>query len=451
MFDSTSIQVQPGRPARPRAAIFALCTILAMTGNTRASAQCTGVWTGSPGPAPSARNYHAMAYDAARGRTVLFGGQNAGGNLADTWEWDGSAWALVATTGPAARSLHAMTYDSVRGKVVLFGGFGFSFRRDTWEWDGVAWVQKSNTGPTARFLPGLAFDAVRGKVVLFGGFDGLSKADTWEWNGTTWTQVIAPGPSARYALPLAFDEARSRIVLFGGLEAGTTPRGDTWEFNGTSWVLVCGSGPSPRYGHMMCFDSLRGRMMVFGGTDGVPKNDTWEANGAIWNWVTSSGPTARYSGAVAFDIDRQEAFLFGGTPGTGFLGDAWRYKGPGPPTIINSPLGVAVNVGQMASFTASATGNGPFSWQWRANGVNLANVGPYSGVNTHTLTINPITMAEVAAYDCVVANSCGSVRSNPAAPQVIPCVGDLNGDLLIDGQDTQILVDMMLLTNGVCP
>src|SRR5512134_80585 len=37
---------------------------------------------------PLSRNGHAMAYDSARGRVVLFGGVRSSGYLADTWEWD---------------------------------------------------------------------------------------------------------------------------------------------------------------------------------------------------------------------------------------------------------------------------------------------------------------------------------------------------------------------------
>lgn len=424
---------------------------LAASTSTPVKGQCSGVWSNAPTPAPSPRNNHAMVYDSGRDRTVLFGGADAGGNKGDTWEWNGVSWLLVATSGPSARSLHNMAYDSVRGVTVLFGGFGVSFRRDTWEWNGVSWAYKSNTGPTARFLHGMAFDASRGKVVLFGGFDGTSKGDTWEWNGTTWTQIATPGPSPRYALPLAYDESRSRIILFGGLEGGFIPRNDTWEYNGSSWIQVCGTGPSPRYSHVMAFDPHRNRMILFGGTDGTTKGDTWEAQGAAWSPVIGPGPSPRYSSGMIFDPVRREAVLFGGTPGSGYLGDTWRYKGPGPPTILSSPASISVNVGQMAIFSASATGGGPLSWQWRANGVNLTNVGPYSGVNTPTLTINPIGLNEVAAYDCVVGNACGSARSDPAAPKVTPCLGDLNGDALINGLDIQILVNAMLFTNGICP
>src|SRR5882672_1673729 len=52
-------------------------------------------WTQKlPANSPPARNSHAMAYDAARGQDVLFGGSGANnGLLSDTWVWDGSNWA----------------------------------------------------------------------------------------------------------------------------------------------------------------------------------------------------------------------------------------------------------------------------------------------------------------------------------------------------------------------
>ena len=54
-----------------------------------ASVPAQVTWT----EAPLMRNRDgpALAYDAARGRVVLFGG-SGGGYLADTWEWDGNDW-----------------------------------------------------------------------------------------------------------------------------------------------------------------------------------------------------------------------------------------------------------------------------------------------------------------------------------------------------------------------
>jgi hypothetical protein len=82
-----------------------------------------------------------MAYDAARGRTVLFGGHSGTGWLYETHEWDGTNWITRQTSAaPATRWAHALAFDEARARVVLFGGFyndgrgtGGTFG-DTWEY-----------------------------------------------------------------------------------------------------------------------------------------------------------------------------------------------------------------------------------------------------------------------------------------------------------------------------
>lgn len=51
-------------------------------------------WTKLPGGPPRRRGA-AMAFDAARGRTVLFGGDGDDGILGDLWEHDGHQWTRV--------------------------------------------------------------------------------------------------------------------------------------------------------------------------------------------------------------------------------------------------------------------------------------------------------------------------------------------------------------------
>lgn len=106
-------------------------------------------WANVATEGPAARTRHRMAYDAARGVTVLFGGQNGTGPSAtypdDTWTWDGKAWTRIEATGPSPRWVHAMAYDQARQRVVLFGGgLGgrpFNALGDTWEWDGARWTE----------------------------------------------------------------------------------------------------------------------------------------------------------------------------------------------------------------------------------------------------------------------------------------------------------------------
>ncbi len=202
-------------------------------------------WTPeTPATRPPARQFSAMAYDASRGRVVMFGGL-AATRLADTWEWDGANWTQMSpTASPPARDGHRMVYDVARRRVVLFGGgTGVrSYLGDTWEWDGATWRQRTSaTSPTPRRDFGLAYDRTRRRVVLFGGDTGFGTADTWEWDGTNWTQMSANGASARWNHALAYDEATQRVVLVGGFYYARRPNErpvfhqDTWEWDGQSW------------------------------------------------------------------------------------------------------------------------------------------------------------------------------------------------------------------------
>src|SRR5262245_40547835 len=113
-----------------------------------------------------------MAFDSARNRVVLFGGESAAAALiGDTWEWDGQEWTQQEDTGPAARKVRAMAYDSVRNRMVLFGGDAGSGSGlgDTWEWDGTTWTQVTDFGPDACLAAAMVFQGDR--VALFGGID----------------------------------------------------------------------------------------------------------------------------------------------------------------------------------------------------------------------------------------------------------------------------------------
>src|SRR5262245_15222581 len=105
---------------------------------------------------PPGRTGHALAFDAAHNLVVLFAGSGQTFNTCygDTWTYDGVSWVpRIVTIQPPARHEHAMAYDSARGRVVVFGGVGCSGPTlgDTWEWDGTAWTQSTAPGPSPRY------------------------------------------------------------------------------------------------------------------------------------------------------------------------------------------------------------------------------------------------------------------------------------------------------------
>lgn len=207
--------------------------------------------TPSAGAQPTPVIAASIAYHAARGKTVVFGGYSPSAKLGppDTWEWDGTSWSLQnPTTKPPADNSGAMVYDSARQVVVYIGGRVASGSViDVWEYDAMGqWSKKTVTGtvPQRRRSPAVAYDPVRGVTVLFGGMDAQALtdyADTWEWNGTKWSPRIMTGtvPMARRSAAIAYDEARAQLVLFGGASGKNNGQKDSGPANyfGDTWAL----------------------------------------------------------------------------------------------------------------------------------------------------------------------------------------------------------------------
>lgn len=146
----------------------------------------TWTWDGStwidatPGAgSPAPRTNPALGYDPVRERVILFGGNGSDGvpqHLSDTHEWDGATWTpRGAAIAPLPRSSGQLAFDRARGRLVLFGGdasdgvVSFASFGDTWEWDGAAWAEVSTaTGPSPRVAT-MVYDAVRGATTLVGG------------------------------------------------------------------------------------------------------------------------------------------------------------------------------------------------------------------------------------------------------------------------------------------
>lgn len=188
----------------------------------------------------------AMCYDRKRARIVLFGGWDAANRFSGaTWEWTDDAFVEARTAGPSPRAGHALVYDPARERCLLFGGRSEDgYLSDTWEWDGSEWRRVDASGPSARWFFGAATDDANRRVVIFGGNgpEGdqggpWALGDTWAWDGNAWELLSRSGPSPRGSPRLAFDGRA--IVLFGGrvrTPEGFHDLGDTWQLDGRAWV-----------------------------------------------------------------------------------------------------------------------------------------------------------------------------------------------------------------------
>jgi len=240
------------------------------------------------------RSGTAMAFDAARGVTILFGGafapyKSSPYYYSDTWRWDWKAtiWNQVSEGGPPARAYHAMAYDARRAEVVLFGGYGYdpesasdAFDPGTWAWNGKSWVLKASLGPPVRYGHAMAYDSDRGVVLLFGGRSPLGQKplynDFWSWNGSSWTLIkTSLSPEARSDCGLAYDSIRGKLVLHGGKGADDIRFNDLWEYAGGVWTRIKTSPPDLRQRFKTAFNESKGKVVMAGEGGHRTWSETW--------------------------------------------------------------------------------------------------------------------------------------------------------------------------------
>ena len=302
------------------------------------------------GDVPAARAGHSMVYDPVSGKVILFGGW-AEADFNDTWAYDPATntWADLLPSGdvPAARHDHAMTYDVASGKVILFGGIEKSTYLeldDTWAYDpsANAWTELNPEGdlPASRCLHALVYDPGTKKVVLYGGSRrGGCLGDVWTYDPATnaWTDVTPTGgkPLARYGTRVVYDPDLGRVLLFGGSDGHLL--GDTWSYDpaGDAWtdlipVDSTAVKPPARQFHTMAYDSEGKRTILFGGCGVTALGDAWayESSANSWTALVSQGaaPSARAYSSMAYAADAGVLIVFGGSEDVAPFkpaGDTW--------------------------------------------------------------------------------------------------------------------------------
>src|SRR2546427_727031 len=152
-----------------------------------------------------------------------------------------------------------------------------------------------------------------------------------------------------------------------------------------------------------------------GATTGSSTPVTVMGTGVVW---TSSDPTV-----ATIDASGRAAGLGSGTAtitatdGSGASASTTLIVNPAPvaPTITAQPASQTVTAGQTATFSVTATGTAPLSYQWQRAGV------PISGATLASYTTPPTTSADDSAqFTVVVSNTAGSVTSSVATLTVTP-------------------------------
>lgn len=344
-------------------------------------------WQKNPSPGP--RSHHAIAFDDARGRLVVFGGDAANtgySSTTDFWEWDGAAWSRPAPAVlPPVLHYAQMAYAPALGGCVLAGR---AYQGTTWtdhcwlwdgslwtrlgdtptqghlaydglaqhlvlispgtfpgplvvrEWDGAQWLVRNTTGtvPTWFDLRRWSFDAARGCLVMPGiGQLYELHGTVWQHFQPAWSPAIASTNFFTDLHTVSYDANLGGVVVCGGEGGNGNVTGEAAWWNGTQWQQL--PATAPRQEHAAAFDGVHGRLLVFGGRrrpDGFVPYPAWRYLGDLqafdtaWNVLFDDSSPGHLEGtAAAFDASRGAVVTFGGAWDSTPVDESYVYDGEG--------------------------------------------------------------------------------------------------------------------------
>lgn len=199
-----------------------------------------------------------------------------------------------------------MAYDDARDVVVTVGHEMFTGTLETWEWNGTQWAMSPVTPPQ---LWSLCFHSGLGKLI------GLSRASTWanfellQWDGVAWLPISSPNslPYYREFGRLAYDSGRDRLVGMAPVVHGQ-PTNETWEWDQVNgWVQVVFPGPNvlPSGGFALTYDASRAVQVAITATGGLNSIATLYERQGSGPWVQKyTGSLVGPPGALAHDPNR---------------------------------------------------------------------------------------------------------------------------------------------------
>ena len=225
------------------------------------------------------------------------------------------------------------------------------------------------------------------------------------------------------------------VVAIGYFPAGFTPTtpADAVSHFTTLASAICGS-PSPSLGGS--FPGYVEGPWVWGQfiTDGNPLIGrplyVFVGNAATLAASTSFGLQQNATIGSDVPVENYYAAYLGGAPAPLF-GKVGSYTGdaggqgsstfptlqltisPMPASITAQPVSLSANQGSGATFSVTASGGGPYTYQWKKAGLDI------SDATSATLTLNNVQPSDAGDYTVMVSNVAGTVTSNAATLTVI--------------------------------
>lgn len=203
------------------------------------------------------------------------------------------------------------------------------------------------SGAAERHAASTIYPAYHGALLLANG--AAYTNDLWSYtpgrhglSAGSWKSLGGGGPSPRSSTAV-YDDKQHALLLFGGQSASSL--GDLWTLplvghNSGRWSMLDGGSPQARTGQASAWDARDGVLFVFGGFSGTWLGDLWAykaARGAAGHWTLIAvpyGPDPRTEASLVWDSADNALLLFGGADALGSRNDVWAYKIAGDGTAM---------------------------------------------------------------------------------------------------------------------
>ncbi|HKW61802.1 MAG TPA: immunoglobulin domain-containing protein [Candidatus Acidoferrum sp.] len=224
----------------------------------------------------------------------------------------------------------------------------------------------------------------------------------WQKNGLN----IAGATSASYTTPATTtsDSGSTFAVVVSNSAGNATSNAATLTVNAAPVAPTITAQPTNQ-----TVTAGQTALFTVSATGTAPLSYQWRKNGANIAGATS----ASYTTPATTTSDSGSTFVVvvSNSAGTATSNATTLTVNPVPvaPSITTQPTNQTVTAGQAATFTVTAAGSAPLSYQWQKNGANI------SGATSASYTTPATTSSDNGStFRAVVTNSAGTVTSNSA-------------------------------------
>ena len=249
-----------------------------------------------------------------------------------------------------------------------------------------------------------------------------SPAPTIQWDistdGATWSPIVG-ATAATYSFAASIGESNFRFeAIFTNVAGSATSNPATLTVNPLLVAPTVVTQPLP---DTVANGSTASFMAAASGDPAPTVQWQQSTDGVSWTYIGGQTSTSLVFTAAYADTGDQYRAVFSNTQGF-VISSAVTLTVTLPsgfPVVMTQPRNDAVNVGAMASFTASASGSPTPTVLWSVSTNGGQSWATISGATSTTYVVTTTANEEANEYEATFTNAVGAITTNPATLSVV--------------------------------